>query len=207
MEIERRPLRREDRAEIAAVVARAFWNDPLVGLISRDLAGEHRNALGLFDPVVRDLLEPGSENTVVTVDGRPRALAGWFPPGTKRGPRRDLMMLARVVRRLWHVRNRALGIRLFLEVEKLHPHDDHWYLALLATDPSMQGRGLGTRLITPILERCDETAVPAYLETQLESNLSWYGRFGFEEVAKVQLSGGPPIWCLRREPREPGTGT
>jgi hypothetical protein len=56
-----------------------------------------------------------------------------------------------------------------------------------------------------VLEACDGDGVLAYLETQKESNVAWYGRFGFEVSHEVRLAGTPPVWCLRREPR-PGGG-
>jgi len=93
------------------------------------------------------------------------------------------------------------AIRLFLEVDKRHPREPHWYLSLLVTDPSAQGRGIGTRLIAPVLERCDVDGHFAYLETQKESNVAWYARSGFEVVDEVRLKGTPPVWLLRRDPR------
>ena len=65
----------------------------------------------------------------------------------------------------------------------------------------VQGRGIGSALLAPGLEACDRDGLPAYLETQKESNVSWYARAGFEVSDEVRLPGTPPIWCLRREPR------
>ena len=40
-------------------------------------------------------------------------------------------------------------------VERKHPHEPHWYLAVLGVDPDRQGRGFGSHLMQPVLERCD----------------------------------------------------
>ena len=51
---------------------------------------------------------------------------------------------------------------------------------MLSIAPEHQRRGHGAALLAPVLARCDADAVPAYLETNRESNLPYYRRFGFE---------------------------
>ena len=87
------------------------------------------------------------------------------------------------------------------EVESLHPSEPHWYLALLATDPSVQGQGLGTALLRPVLDRCDAEGIAAYTETQKDDNVSWYRRSGFVAIDEVRLRDTPTIWRLWREHR------
>ncbi|MCU1375261.1 MAG: GCN5-related N-acetyltransferase, partial [Actinomycetia bacterium] len=74
----------------------------------------------------------------------------------------------------------------------------------LATDPTVQGRGIGSALLAPVLEECDRDGLPAYLETQKEANVSWYGRAGFVLRDEIRLPATPPVWCLWREPRQLG---
>ena len=69
---------------------------------------------------------------------------------------------------------------------RVHPHEPHWYLAVLGTDPSFQRTGAGTALLEPVLARVDAEGLPAYLETQKEANLAWYGRFGFDVVERAR---------------------
>jgi hypothetical protein len=56
-------------------------------------------------------------------------------------------------------------------------------------------------LLRPVLERCDAEGLHAYLETQKEENVPWYGRHGFNLVEKLETKGAPPIWTLLRDPR------
>ena len=46
-------------------------------------------------------------------------------------------------------------MRYLTLVEGKHPHKPHWYLAVLGVDPGRQGRGFGSHLMQPVLERCD----------------------------------------------------
>ena len=55
----------------------------------------------------------------------------------------------------------------------------------------------------PVLERCDRDGLPAYLETQKESNLAFYERCGFAVERKLEVRGAPPVWTMRREPTTP----
>jgi ribosomal protein S18 acetylase RimI-like enzyme len=192
----------EDYNEILAVTSRAFWFDPLIDFFSKDLLHEYRLLPALFSGYLKDVLEPGAEAWVGEYQGRPRGVAGWLPPGNYPRPkmaeaRRNLRAAAVLTRS----RHRLMAVRLLLEVDKHHPHEPHWYLALLATDPTVQGRGVGSALLAPILEQCDAEGILAYTETQKEANVSWYGRAGFVVSREVRMPDTPPVWCLRREPR------
>jgi len=75
-----------------------------------------------------------------------------------------------------------------------------WYLGVLGVDPEWQGRGLGSRLMQPILERADAEGVAVTLETGQPRNLPLYARHGFEvtrEVPPVE-SGAPAVWTMKR---------
>ena len=69
-------------------------------------------------------------------------------------------------------------------------------VALMAVLPGAQGRGIGTALMTALLERVDEAhhtntgrTIAVGLDTQKEKNLAFYGRFGFVETRHAQLHG------------------
>ena len=40
-------------------------------------------------------------------------------------------------------------------IERVHPRQPHWYLAVVGTEPSHQRQGIGSALLAPVLERCD----------------------------------------------------
>jgi GNAT superfamily N-acetyltransferase len=96
----------------------------------------------------------------------------------------------------------ARGMRVGNAVRRQHPHDPpHWYLAMLGTHPSHQGKGLASGLLTPVLYECDAEGIPAYLESSKEANIPFYERHGFrvQHLLKVP-EGCPPIWAMWRDP-------
>ena len=143
----------------------------------------------------------GSPAGEPTADGVPGA-ACWLPPGRWHLPaRRQLALLPSLLRIAG--RHAPRFLRVMMLVESRHPDERaHWYLPALGVDPGSQGRGMGSRLMHPILERCDRDGVPAYLEASTPRNRALYERHGFEVTEELQLPrGGPPIWLMWRDPR------
>jgi GNAT superfamily N-acetyltransferase len=65
-----------------------------------------------------------------------------------------------------------------------------------------QGRGLGSEILSTVLERADSAGVATYLEASCERNLHLYRRHHFEVIEDVSLLGkGPTIWRMWREPQ------
>ena len=64
-------------------------------------------------------------------------------------------------------------------MEKAHPHERHFYLFFMAVDLPFQGMGLGSAILDAMLERIDQTGLPAYLENSNVRNTRLYERAGF----------------------------
>ena len=190
--------------ELTAVLSRAFWHDPLFDFLSMgDLLHEYLVLPYVFRAAMTDFRSLDAELYVADVDGRPRSFAGWLgPPAFPRSRGDKLARDLRAGLLLGRLRNRRAAAALLREVDRRHPTETHWYLALLSTDPGVQGRGLGTALMQPVLDRCDADGVPAYTETQKFENVAWYGRSGFEVIDEVRLPDTPVIWRLWREPSD-----
>jgi GNAT superfamily N-acetyltransferase len=87
-------------------------------------------------------------------------------------------------------------------LERISP-EPVWYLGVLGVDPEAQGRGLGSRLMQPGLERADREALAVTLETGQPRNLPLYHRHGFEVTAELPPvePGAPVVWTMKRPPR------
>jgi ribosomal protein S18 acetylase RimI-like enzyme len=81
--------------------------------------------------------------------------------------------------------------------EQYKPPAPHYYLGVIGMDPTMRGRGLGTRLLKSFcdLSADDPLSSGVYLETANPSNVRFYERAGFVETGRGRL-GGETLWCM-----------
>jgi GNAT superfamily N-acetyltransferase len=93
-------------------------------------------------------------------------------------------------------------LRAISTIESNHPQKPHYYLPFVGVEPELQGKGIGTELLQPILDRCDREGTPAYLEATTSRNRACYLKQGFEVTEEFRYpKGGPPSWRMWREPR------
>jgi GNAT superfamily N-acetyltransferase len=187
--------------DAVAALARAFWPDPLFGFFNNDKLKEYGMLPKVFQAFVADAA-PFDRTWGAFVGDRVVGAAVWVPPGgMPRTARREAMMQVRVGRLLITGQNRRIGLKLLEEVDKVHPAEPHWYLALLGTDPVVQGRGVATAMLAPAVAQADMEGLPCYLETQKEENLAFYGRHGFDLLHTISVPGSPTVWGMRRAPK------
>jgi GNAT superfamily N-acetyltransferase len=185
------------------MLARAFYDDP-VAEWAYPADGQRVRALERFQATrMRQLL--GGGDVWASADLTCAAL--WAQPGAWKSTLRED---AQLVPSFMHPRLIArlpLVTAGWLALERKHPAKPlHYYLAVLGTDPGHQGEGLGSALLAPVLTRCDEDGVGAYLESSKERNVDFYARHGFRVVEEVRLLIGPPMWKMWRDPR-PAAGS
>jgi len=187
-----------DIPELARVLARAFADDP-VACWAYPPAHLRPRALERFHAArLRQLLV--YEEIWTSEDLRCAAL--WAPPGHWHGtPREAAEILPAFAhpRLIGRVPLAAIG---WDRLERSHPRTPpHFYLAVLGTDPEAQGRGLGSAVLSVVLEQCDADGVAAYLESSKERNVDFYARHGFRVLEQIRLLRGPPLWRMWRDPR------
>lgn len=196
-------LKESQLGEAGQVLARAFFDDPLMEYIMPD-DGKRADKLEWF---MRAGARYGNlygevHTTPESVDGA----ACWLPPGeAEMSPFR--MARAGLLVAPFKVGLGAFGrfMNVMNLMEKLHKRDmpmDHWYLMILGVDTVKQGQGVGGSIIQPILGRADGDGLPCYLETMKEINVAFYTKHGFEVIVEDDIpNGGPHYWTMKREPR------
>ena len=95
------------------------------------------------------------------------------------------------------------GIRTGEAMETRHPSFEHAYLFSIGVRQSARGKGLGRKLIKPVLDACDLTNTIAYLENSNPANRGFYASCGFEEMGEpiIPEKGAPPLIPMVRQPR------
>jgi GNAT superfamily N-acetyltransferase len=179
-------------------LARAFFDDPLFVWGFPDAGRRAR----LLDWQMKALVRYGQRWGEVYTTPDSEGAAVWLPPGdTRMRPLRAL----RTGMWLFPFKAGLRDFRRFIRgVEHLeHFHNDiegpHHYLMVLGVEPDRQGRGVGSALIAPVLERARADGLPCYLETVKERNVTFYRKHGFEVVVETALPpDGPPAWTMLR---------
>jgi len=193
------PLSDAAREAAGRVLARAFRDNPLnVAVIGSD--PERRLRANLCG--VRALLPVAqAHGLVLAASGRDGPLGvlvatgafGWPLPAPPLGAAlRRVFGQGLGVARRWGV--------VFASLARVHPLEPHGYLATLGVDPDAQSRGVGAALLAQWLAGVDVERLPAWLETDREQNLGFYGRHGFEVALETSVLG-TPVWCMSRPAR------
>lgn len=195
-----RKMTASDLGPAASVFAHAFYDDPLMGwMVPRD-ARRLRRLERIFALTLRRVWLPEDE---CYVTGPAIGAAAWMPPGTwKLSMPAQLRMLPGSVHAVRGDFPRMAKLDSF--IDERHPAEPaHWYLNAMGVTPAWQGRGYGTALMRPVLERCDRERVPAYLETSTPGGRRLYERNGFEVVEECRVADdAPPIWRMWRDPQD-----
>jgi ribosomal protein S18 acetylase RimI-like enzyme len=198
----RDPVRTVTGADVRSVgecLAYAFDDDPVMAYLLPNPDSRHHRLMRFYRTALS--VQHLTHGCCFTNDGCAGA-ALWDPPGHWRVTFGQILrgtpgFLAALGSRL------GVGLRALAAVERVHPRVPHYYLAILGTRPESQGKGLGSALLQPILRRCDEQRVGAYLESSKERNIHFYRRHGFEVTGEVRLPNGPVVWPMWRDPRPP----
>jgi GNAT superfamily N-acetyltransferase len=200
----RRGVRRAtaaDRAELARVLADAFADDAVFTRLFPPTTTRRESRLRRMFALEAARSEQYG-GTWISGDGAGGAV--WFPPGRWKATRwenlRDAPRWMALFGRELRFGQQAQEVRKDMEAHhrELPPH---WYLLYIVVEPARQGRGLGGALLRPVLEECDRTGTPAYLEASCERNRALYARHGFVERDPLPLpGGGPTMFPMWRDP-------
>ena len=187
-----------DLPAIGRALAAAFEGDPVWSHLASPKADWSERAGAWFEAEARCQLRGHGE---VLVDDQVGGAAIWAPPGHWKGTLAEGLALAVPSARLFRSRLGRSIANLNL-MERKHPKEpEHWYLAVLGTDPAHQGSGIGSALIRAVTDRCDEQGLGAYLESSKEQNVPYYARHGFEVREQISSGDGPPMWLMWRDPQ------
>jgi GNAT superfamily N-acetyltransferase len=185
----------EDIPRLRAVLADAFYDDPVLSWLMPNERNRRARLRRFFGIELRHMAMPRGY-VWATSDMSGVALS--MPPERWRAPLRATLL-----------EGRAFGIhlgraaRLGAAIEWRHGREvrePHLYVRDVGVLPEAQGRGLGSALMAPTLERCDSDGLPAYLEASSERSAALYERLGFRLIHELRVGGSPPLRLMVRSP-------
>lgn len=132
-------------------------------------------------------------------------LACWLPPGQKE------FTMGRIIRSGLIAMPLAFGLAAYRRFDSYmsisgrlrreHMPESSWYLWVLGVSPQLQGKGIGGRLIRPVLNEADSKGQACFLETEDERNVGFYSKHGFRVVAQALVPGLQlSTWSMLRAP-------
>lgn len=194
-------VRKATAADVDAlshVIARSFEDDPFWAFMFPGTDRLQRSArLTAFELTHVHL----RNDEVWITDGDIQGGAMWAPPEKWHQSATETIRGLPATLRIFGRRSLRV-LQAFNYIQAAHPPGPHYYLAVLGTDPAHQGKGVGSAVLQPVLDRCDAEGVGAFLESSKEANIAFYNRHGFEVTRRLDPpAGAPPLWAMWREPR------
>jgi ribosomal protein S18 acetylase RimI-like enzyme len=186
-----------DADAVAATLARAFFDDPLICFLLKDEAKRPAKMPKLF----KLLFKLGLPHEACDVTTGYEAVALWRPPNAWHIPPVQYVTNGAAFVDVFGLGG-ALHVMSAMDlIEKRHPHEPHYYLQALGTDTAKQGKGFGGVVIRRHLAIADAAGAPCYLESSKDTNIPIYKSFGFEVTGEISFPGGPTIWPMWRQAR------
>ena len=188
----------DDVQRLQTVLAEAFFEDPIFGWLIPNDATRRARLRHYFGTELRHLALP--RGRVETTDDLAGAMLS-LPPGRWRVPLRATLLHGSV----FGVRV-AKAARLGATMEWRHmrlAREPHYYVRDIGVHPDTQGRGLGSALMRPTLDRCDKEGLSAYIEASNERSAALYERLGFQHIEELRVWGSPTLWLMLRPAHAP----
>ena len=169
-----RPATLDDVDRLARIAAAGFYDDPVLSWVFQDDTRRLDQLTFVMTGLVGDMLP--DRGTVHLADEV--CAAFWRDPTFEHGRSaadrvEDTLEDAPAEQPLPFAPDELERLGILGEAMMTnHPHEPHWYLNVVSTIPDHQGRGLGSAVMRPVLERCDAEGARAYLESSNPRNLT-----------------------------------
>lgn len=187
-----RPIDKTETDAVLDLLTLAFASDPC----ARYAWPAPAEYLRAFPRLALALGGRGLEHDAAFVTGAFEGAALWLPPGVVP----DADALGALIEDTLSGERQAVIGEVAAQMDKFHPKEPHWYLAMVGVDPARQGRGFGSGLLKHTLARCDQRQEIAYLESSNPRNVPLYERHGFEVLGLIQPRDFPPLIPMLRTP-------
>lgn len=188
-------MRPSEREQAIAVIARAMSDSPQhVAAFGDDPERIRRNLVRMFRSMFATVR--GQRPLVARLDGRIVAATNALRDGGCRPTAVEKLRLAPAVLRVGPRALPRVG-RWLSDWERRDPDAAHSHYGPFGVEPELQGRGIGSLILSEYTRSLDADGVDGYLETDKPENVALYSRFGFEVVDEGAVLG-TPNWFMWR---------
>ena len=191
-----RPATSSDVEEIAATLARAFFDDPVM----MHFLPDEKARVAKLPRIFKLLLKLALPHGLCHVTSGTESATIWRPPGKWHLSLWDYVANGPELVGIFGTN--VLNVMGTMDrVEKVHPKKPHYYLQVIGTDPPKQGKGFASLIMRHQLKVSDAAGMPCYLESSKDTNIPVYRSFGFEVTGEIKIPDGPTLWPMWREAR------
>lgn len=118
-------------------------------------------------------------------------------PERKKTTLKSILLDIRLIARTTGLANVKKAMQREAAIKKIHPKGLLYYLWFIGVEPSKQGKGIGSSLLTEVVAEGLKQERTICLETSTEKNIPWYKQHGF--ATYKQLDFGYKLVCMKRE--------
>lgn len=177
-----------DLPGVRTLLAQAFVDDPMLQWIFPEEFIRLEATAAWFGIFVERY---AAIDRVMTLDDG--AVMLWRMPDDPREPPATLPTVGGLLAALVGLeRAGAIGDALGV-IAEITPSEPHVYVNFLGVDPSRQGRGLGLRLLRPVVAAARDAGLGVHLETTNPRNVGFYERMGFIQTGEGRLGADGPL--------------
>ena len=176
---------KRDSSRVTAITTDAFSDDPF----NRWLFGNPKAMGGVFGALARHVYcDRGFAYTL----GDEGAVMAMLPGGRMEPP--VVAMPALYWSIIGHASPGAYRRvkRSVAAMEQAHPNFPHVYVFTIGVRRDKQGKGIGCKLMQPILDHCDANGLPIYLENSNPANGAFYEACGFARAGAIDVGEDAP---------------
>jgi len=185
--------------EFTGILSRAFYNDPFYVWIMPD----DNKRIQQIEWWMRILLKYTLLYGEIHYTEDRKAVAMWL------GPDRPIVNDFKIFSMGLILYPIKIGIRNFMRAldisgqwDKEHKKMDkrHYYLMVIAVEPELQGKGIGSRLMQLGLKNADNDGLECFLETVTPEDVQFYRKHNFDVIFNKGFGLKDQYWIMTRKP-------
>lgn len=183
-----------DKELIIDILTSSFDANQSVNYIIRKDQSPVRRIRALIEYCLQICSQDGK--VFVSADGNACALILY--PDQKRTTVYSILSDVKLVFKCIGFKNVEKTLKREALIKKIRPKESMAYLWYIGVRPESQGKGIGSTLLTELIEYCAVKNRPLYLETSTLRNLPWYQEHGFKIYHQEDL--GYKLYFLNNKP-------